>query len=714
MVDQTSQFYAILTNVGAAKQANADALGIAWKITQMGVGDANGTDPTPNATQTSLINEWRRAPLNQLKVDDNNNAIIIAEQVIPADVGGKWIREIALYDADGDMVAVANCAPTYKPLLSQGSGRTQVVRMNLVVSSASNVQLKIDPAVVLATREWVTEELARQDFKHSVLAATTANIPLNGLQTVDGVALTAGARVLVKNQTIGKDNGLYLVVAGGPWARCSDADTSAKVTPGMLVLVERGALNGNSAWQLLTDAPITLGVTALAYEMAFGRSGVAAGTYRSVSVDAYGRVTAATSPSTVVGYGLTDVYTKTQVDTAVAVKAPLASPTFTGVPAAPTAATGTDTTQLANTSFVHAAITAAGPVFNNSDDVTDWNAVIASGWNPKILGRNNANSPGQEVSYWYCLVLSYGGGSITQVAFPYGAGTLNGGIKTRSRYQGTWNDWVTPYTNTNVASVIKSLMAATTSAAALAAIGAAPVVSPVFTGVAAAPTSDQFDSTTKIATTEFVQRAIGGYQNGYAYTTAGQTITASRVNCLINLNTAASNITLPLLSSVPIGSKVYIRASNTATIKAQGTDVIYVNTAKTTESWVEVGRNSNITLISAGAIWFIAGNASLTHDTSLFGVLKGSNGYQKLPSGLILQWCNGQIAAAQGSARITLPETYTTSLVAYSLGTANAGHWVTGQNASTSGIDVIARTVSGGSIIVPSGIVGYTSIFIGY
>ncbi|QJQ19532.1 phage tail protein [Pseudomonas sp. SK] len=355
MVDQTSQFYAILTNVGAAKQANADALGIAWKITQMGVGDANGSDPTPNATQISLINEWRRAPLNQLKVDDKNSAIIIAEQVIPADVGGKWIREIALYDADGDMVAVANCAPTYKPLLSQGSGRTQVVRMNLVVSSASNVQLKIDPAVVLATREWVTEELARQDFKHSVLAATTANIALTGLQTVDGVALTTGARVLVKNQTAAKDNGLYLV-AGGAWTRCSDADSGAKVTPGMLVLVERGMVNGDSAWQLVTDAPITLGVTALAYEMAFGRTGVASGTYRSVTVDTYGRVIAATNPTTVAGYGLTDVYTKTQIDQSLALKAPLASPVLTGVPTAPTPAAGTNTTQLATAAFVQAAI----------------------------------------------------------------------------------------------------------------------------------------------------------------------------------------------------------------------------------------------------------------------------------------------------------------------------------------------------------------------
>lgn len=357
MVDQNSQFFAILTNVGAAKQANADALGIPWKITQMGVGDANGTDPLPNAAQTSLIAEWRRAPLNQLKVDDNDRSIIVAEQVIPAEVGGRWIREIGLYDADGDLIAVANCAPTYKPLLSQGSGRTQVVRMNLIVSSASNVQLKIDPAVVLATREWVTEELARQDFKHSVLAATTGNITLSGLQTIDGVALEAGARVLVRSQTTAKDNGLY-VASTGPWTRCGDADTNTKVTPGLLVMVERGTANGDSAWQLVTDGPILLGVTPLAFEMAFGRTGVDGGAYRSVTVDRYGRVIAATNPTTVAGYGLTDVYTKTQIDQALAAKAPLASPDFTGVPKAPTAAAGTDTTQLATTAFVVAAVRA--------------------------------------------------------------------------------------------------------------------------------------------------------------------------------------------------------------------------------------------------------------------------------------------------------------------------------------------------------------------
>lgn len=364
MVDQTSQFYAILTNVGAAKQANADALGIPWTITQMAVGDGNpsGVDnpplPMPTAAWTSLLNEWRRAPLNQLKVDEKNNAVIVAEQVIPADVGGRWIREIALYDADGDMVAVANCAPTFKPLLSQGSGRTQVVRLNLIVSSSSNVQLKIDPSVVLATREWVTEELAKQDFKHSVLAATTDPITLNGLQTIDGVVLPAGSRVLVKNQAAAKDNGLYQVVAGGPWTRCADADTSAKVTPGLLVMVERGTVNSDTAWQLLTDATIALGVTGLTFGLAFGRTGIAAGTYRSVTVDIYGRVVAATNPTTSAGYGLTDVYTKTQVDQALALKANLASPALSGVPTAPTPAAGTNTNQLATSAFVQSALAA--------------------------------------------------------------------------------------------------------------------------------------------------------------------------------------------------------------------------------------------------------------------------------------------------------------------------------------------------------------------
>ncbi|EJJ4275261.1 TPA: phage tail protein [Klebsiella pneumoniae] len=154
-----TKYYAVLTNVGAAKLANATALGAQVEITQMAVGDGNGALPTPNPAQTALIHELRRAPLNSLSIDPNNANQIIAEQVIPEDVGGWWIREIGLFDKDGDLIAVANCAETYKPQLQEGSGRVQVVRMIMIVSSTAAVTLKIDPSVVLATRQYVDDQI---------------------------------------------------------------------------------------------------------------------------------------------------------------------------------------------------------------------------------------------------------------------------------------------------------------------------------------------------------------------------------------------------------------------------------------------------------------------------------------------------------------------------------------------------------------------------
>lgn len=154
----TTKFYALLTNQGAAKFANAAALGTKVQITEMAVGDGGGTLPTPDALQTKLIGEKRRAALNSLSVDAVNSSQIIAEQVIPENEGGFWIREIGLFDADGDLVAVANCAETYKPQLQEGSGRTQTVRMILIVNSTAAVTLKIDPSVVLATRKYVDDK----------------------------------------------------------------------------------------------------------------------------------------------------------------------------------------------------------------------------------------------------------------------------------------------------------------------------------------------------------------------------------------------------------------------------------------------------------------------------------------------------------------------------------------------------------------------------
>ena len=151
----TAKYFAILTNQGAARLANAAALGTKLNLTQMAVGDANGTLPTPDPAQTKLINQKRIAPLNLLTVDPANTRQIIAEQIIPENEGGFWIREIGLYDDAGVLIAVANCPETYKPQLQEGSGRTQTIRMILIVSSTSAITLKIDPSVVLATRQYV-------------------------------------------------------------------------------------------------------------------------------------------------------------------------------------------------------------------------------------------------------------------------------------------------------------------------------------------------------------------------------------------------------------------------------------------------------------------------------------------------------------------------------------------------------------------------------
>ena len=155
----TAKFFAILTSQGAALLANATALGTKLSITKMAVGDGNGTLPTPDAAQTKLVNQKRIAPLNMLSIDANNSSQIIAEQVIPENEGGFWIREIGLYDDNGNLIAVANCPETYKPQLQEGSGRTQTIRMVLIVSSTAAVTLKIDPSVVLATRKYVDDRI---------------------------------------------------------------------------------------------------------------------------------------------------------------------------------------------------------------------------------------------------------------------------------------------------------------------------------------------------------------------------------------------------------------------------------------------------------------------------------------------------------------------------------------------------------------------------
>ncbi|WP_241424497.1 phage tail protein [Citrobacter cronae] len=165
----SKKFKTIITTAGAEKLAAATVPGgKKVNLTAMAVGDGGGTLPEPNAGQTKLINEvWRHA-LNKISQDNKNKNYIVAELVIPPDVGGFWMRELGLYDDAGTLIAVASMAESYKPKLAEGSGRAQTCRMVIIVSNVDSVALSIDATTVMATQDYVDDKLAEheQSRKH--------------------------------------------------------------------------------------------------------------------------------------------------------------------------------------------------------------------------------------------------------------------------------------------------------------------------------------------------------------------------------------------------------------------------------------------------------------------------------------------------------------------------------------------------------------------
>lgn len=201
----------------------------------------------------------------------------------------------------------------------------QGYRLDQFAAPTSSVSLNSQKITNLATPTADTDAVTKAyadalknglDVKQSVRASTTANITLSGTQTIDGVVLVAGDRVLVKNQTTGSQNGIY-VVAAGAWSRSTDADVDSEVNAGMFAFVEEGDANADTGWVMTTNSPTTLGTTSLTFAQFSGAgslsvdatltktgttigltSGIAtAGTYTSVTVDTYGRVTAGSTPA---------------------------------------------------------------------------------------------------------------------------------------------------------------------------------------------------------------------------------------------------------------------------------------------------------------------------------------------------------------------------------------------------------------------------------
>ena len=158
-----STFKSVVTTLGQSRIAAAIAAGTDINITQLAVGDGNGKATTPVATQTKLVKEVFRTPLNSLKLDPSHGNWVIAEAVISASVGGFWMREMGLFADDGTLIAVCNMADTYKPTLAEGSGRTQTLRMVIAVSNTEAISLLIDDSVIMATEQYVNDLLAAHE-----------------------------------------------------------------------------------------------------------------------------------------------------------------------------------------------------------------------------------------------------------------------------------------------------------------------------------------------------------------------------------------------------------------------------------------------------------------------------------------------------------------------------------------------------------------------
>ncbi|MFY0838388.1 phage tail protein, partial [Klebsiella pneumoniae] len=170
-------YITILTEYGAARMAQAALAGVAVDFTEMAVGDGGGAVPAPDPSQTQLVNEVYRAPLNRVVIADKSANLIRTELIILPQVGGFWLREAALYDDTGQCLAVASLPPSYKPQLSEGSGRLHSVNLWIAVSNASSVELKADPSVILATASEVQKAKDEaEDYTDNELSVLSKDI----------------------------------------------------------------------------------------------------------------------------------------------------------------------------------------------------------------------------------------------------------------------------------------------------------------------------------------------------------------------------------------------------------------------------------------------------------------------------------------------------------------------------------------------------------
>nr|WP_321526631.1 phage tail protein [uncultured Cohaesibacter sp.] len=148
-------YYTRLTDIGSAALNNAITGGDSVALTELALGDANGASYDPDGSETTLANEQYRLAISSITPDAQNPAWLIVEAVIPPDVGGWWIREAGIFDANGAMFAIAKYPETYKAVLSDGTASTLTIQIVLQVTNTDSIELVVNPLDGYATQGWV-------------------------------------------------------------------------------------------------------------------------------------------------------------------------------------------------------------------------------------------------------------------------------------------------------------------------------------------------------------------------------------------------------------------------------------------------------------------------------------------------------------------------------------------------------------------------------
>ena len=629
-----STYFAILTQVGEAKLANAIALGQTLKLKNLAVGDGNGNLPMPVRTQKALVREVRRAGLNQLTIDPANPSQIIVEQVLPEDVGGWWIREIGIFDEAGDLCAVANCPPSYKPLMLEGSGRTQVVRIVLIVASTAAIELKIDPSVILATRKYVDDQditvraySDAQLAKHLVAADPH---PQYSMKEVATLKKFDASKKLVNAEFVQQAQGSMVKFVGVGASRTLTADDMGAAlyftAPGLTLTI---------------PSPDALGIPANSgkYFKLFGRN-QAAGTIASAA-------------GVVIAYDVSDVKN-------IVIKQ------------------GQFLTLMATAGQVWQVIDATAEMWRNVDFADYFNNTAPTqpqfDSSTKIATTEYANRIGMQAS----KMVVVGAGKYPLSKDDAGASFINNGVSglglaeftlpgSRQCKRGTRIEFfcvvsVSPGMKVNV--VPGDLLYASVAAIQSIDVNAGESLTVESDGLGnwvcvngsaqlrhveafknyfgnVVPTPEQFNSGPRIATTEFVRRAQGS-MTGYTRVEADRSLTAEDAGSVLLLGGAAMVLTLPppVSLGIPNNAGICVRVHCTGPqsarlVPAKGAFLM----APDETNSITVKKGQSLTMMATtDQVWrVIDSTAELSRNAAFSGVLAGS-GHKFLPDDFIMQW----------------------------------------------------------------------------